>query len=148
MKPLKSPSPTTATSGLSSQSPDAAWRLLAFQICSLREEKKRTKLSPDQVIAKVAMYHHLHPRLMTGRTRILHVARVRQIAMYVLRQWFPSMSLQLIGAYLGNRDHTTIMAGVRNVTTWMRNEKFRQQLEDLENRIDEAEEGDMALVDV
>ena len=52
---------------------------------------------------------------ITGRGRASRLTRPRHIAMYLMREE-TKHSLPAIGAELGNRDHTTVLHGVRKIT--------------------------------
>lgn len=64
------------------------------------------------VLAEVAASHRISVRELLGRGRHKHVAWPRQEAMWRIRQT-GRYSLPQIGAFLGGRDHTTILKGIR-----------------------------------
>lgn len=51
---------------------------------------------------------------MVSARRARHVARPRQVAMFLARELTP-LSLPNIGRRFGNRDHTTVMHAIRTV---------------------------------
>jgi chromosomal replication initiator protein len=59
-----------------------------------------------------AAYFRIPPIEMTSARRARKVARPRQVAMYLAKQLTP-LSLPNLGRRFGNRDHTTIMHGIR-----------------------------------
>lgn len=73
------------------------------------------RVTGRQVIDFVAERHGLTFQQMTGQQRVTCVARPRQIAMYVMREVCPHLSLPAIGRLLGGRDHTTILHGIQRI---------------------------------
>ena len=74
------------------------------------EPRKPRKVK--EVQDEVAAYFQIPRRLMTCASR--DGARQRQVAMYLAREFTP-MSLPNIGRHFGNRDHTTVIHGIRAV---------------------------------
>lgn len=73
------------------------------------------KILARDVAAYVAEIHSIPMRSFYGIQRTRNIARPRQIAMYCIRQLCPHMSFPRIGMMMGNRDHTTILHGFRNI---------------------------------
>ncbi|MDM8352882.1 helix-turn-helix domain-containing protein [Brevundimonas diminuta] len=73
------------------------------------------RVTGRQVVDFVAERHGLTFQQMIGQQRVTSVARPRQIAMYVMREVCPHLSLPTIGRILGGRDHTTILHGVQRI---------------------------------
>lgn len=67
-------------------------------------------LTLDQVIQSVAQFYNLDQDDLRGRRRTKLVALARQVAMYLSREETDA-SLAVIGAALGDRDHTTVLHG-------------------------------------
>lgn len=61
----------------------------------------------DRLASVVASRFHIDTRTLRGPSRQKNIAWPRQIAMFVARQ--AGFSFPQIGAYFGNRDHTTAM---------------------------------------
>jgi len=70
------------------------------------------KKTPGQIIAEVAEKHGFTREDMESPCRRKPIALARQEAMWELRKR-TSLSLPHIGMFLGNRDHTTVMHGIR-----------------------------------
>ncbi len=64
--------------------------------------------------AMVAEYYDIPPIDMVSDRRSREVARPRQVAMYLANR-LTTQSTPAIGRYLGGRDHTTVMHGIRNI---------------------------------
>lgn len=67
---------------------------------------------PKRIIAEVAEKHGLTLADLIGPRRHRYVAHARQEAMWALRQR-TTLSTTSIGMFLGGRDHTTVMWGLR-----------------------------------
>lgn len=79
---------------------------------------KPSGVSMKTITETVAARYRIKVSDLKGPARYRHVARPRQEAMWLMRQvrWAdgtPRYSFPMIGAFLGGRDHTTIIHGVR-----------------------------------
>ncbi len=79
----------------------------------LREEVAH-QVTIDDIQQRVADEFDIRVADMTGRRRTAHVARSRQIAMYLSRK-LTGRSLQDIGAAFGGRDHGTVIHAARTI---------------------------------
>jgi len=75
----------------------------------------RRECTPEAVIEAVADFYSLSPEDLKGRSRSQKVVRPRQLAMHLARQETKA-SLPQIGKALGDRDHTTVLHGVQQVS--------------------------------
>ncbi|RMG92129.1 MAG: chromosomal replication initiator protein DnaA [Chloroflexi bacterium] len=64
----------------------------------------------EQIIDAVCHYFNVTPEALSSSSRSRAIAYPRQLAMYLARTETDA-SLPQIGAFLGNRDHTTVMYG-------------------------------------
>ena len=71
-----------------------------------------TKLSAKEIIRTVAAKHGLTTDDLTGPARFKTIAHARQEAMWELRLR-TKLSTTQIGQRLGDRDHTTVLHGLR-----------------------------------
>lgn len=71
-------------------------------------------ITPDYIINTVAEHFDITPDDIKGDKRSSKIAHPRQIAMYLCRE-MTGMNLQRIGEYMGGKDHTTIMYGIRKI---------------------------------
>ena len=97
---------------------------LAEKILGKAEEKKGTKkrVLPKDVVKEVAVYFNLKISQLKGKRRDKSIAFPRQILMYLLKTE-NELSLMEIGRILGNRDHTTILHGVKKITSLLSTEE-------------------------
>lgn len=73
------------------------------------------RVTGRQVADFVAERHGLTFQQLISQVRVTRLARPRQIAMYVMREVCPHLSLPAIGRLLGGRDHTTILHGIQRI---------------------------------
>ncbi len=73
-----------------------------------------TPLTDDDIIRRVAHYSGVTPDDLVGPSRRQPLARHRQIAMYLCRE-YTDLSLPKIGRAFGGRDHTTVLHAVEKI---------------------------------
>lgn len=78
-------------------------------------ELPRTRLSPKQIVGRVAEHFRIRPGDLYGSRRLKTVALARQIAMYLLRKEI-QLPLTECGRILGGRDHSTILHGQEKIS--------------------------------
>lgn len=72
------------------------------------------KVTIEEIQRKVAEHYNIRLSDLIGPKRFRALARPRQVAMY-LSKHLTTRSLPEIGRRFGNRDHTTVMHGVRRI---------------------------------
>lgn len=72
------------------------------------------RVSVRAIIAAASAAHDLAPAALTGRSRMAEIVRARQQVCWLAHRRGAN-SLQLVGAALGGRDHTTVLHAVRQV---------------------------------
>ena len=92
-------------------------------------------LMPRHVVNVIARRGHMTVEALYGRRKDRKAAYFRQMAMLVMRETQPNMSIAAIGRHFG-RDHTTILHGIKAVRTRIKNsgvtrKLYRQICEDL-----------------
>ena len=78
-------------------------------------------LTADEIINRVAHYCGTSRDDLLGPSRRQPLARHRQVAMYLCRE-YTDLSLPKIGKAFGNRDHTTVLHAVDKIRTLMRSD--------------------------
>ena len=87
------------------------------------------RVTIEEIQKRVAEQWGIRLTDMTSARRSRNVARPRQVAMY-LAKMFTDRSLPEIGRMFGNRDHTTVMHGIKQVTAIMETDPdFRERVE-------------------
>jgi len=99
------------------------------------EQYSRTKtMSPKQIVERVAKFYDLTPKELLGTSRVTQIKTPRQIAMYVMSEEL-GLSTVRIGREF-NKDHTTIMHGVKKIKKDLRVDfHLRQQLAALREKL-------------
>ncbi|MCC5985235.1 MAG: chromosomal replication initiator protein DnaA [Rhodobacteraceae bacterium] len=93
----------------------------------LRTSEQRVTV--EEIQRKVAEHYNVRLADLIGPKRMRTIARPRQVAMFLSKE-LTARSLPEIGRCFGGRDHTTIMHGVRKITSLR--ESDRQLNEDLD----------------
>jgi chromosomal replication initiator protein len=70
--------------------------------------KPKKHLALGEVIKIIAGFYNTDPKQIHEKTRKKEIVYVRQITMYILREYF-NISYPAIGKEVGGRDHTTVM---------------------------------------
>lgn len=91
--------------------------------------------NPDLVIATVCKWYGVKEDLVKGKSRLKVLTSTRHICMYILRTKY-NMSLNDIGSYFSNRDHTTVMSAIENVTKLIEKDMdLKRYIEESVNKI-------------
>ncbi|RIK41459.1 MAG: chromosomal replication initiator protein DnaA [Chloroflexi bacterium] len=77
-------------------------------------EARRAQITPERVLGEVTKHFRVSLSELRGRGRGKDIVLPRQVAMYILREETGS-SLVEIGAFLGGRDHSTVMHGIDKI---------------------------------
>lgn len=83
-----------------------------------------------QVRDAVARIFEVEPHALIGRSRRRPVVQYRHTAIWVIRKCFPALTFEMIGQLFGGRDHSTVMAGIRNVDERRRRDRAFAALTD------------------
>ncbi|VEE09062.1 chromosomal replication initiation protein [Neisseria animalis] len=75
---------------------------------------KHKVITADMIIFETAKHYRIKPAEIVGKKRTRNIARPRQVAMSLTKE-LTNLSLPAIGAAFGDRDHTTVMHGVKAV---------------------------------
>lgn len=95
---------------------------------------EKTSLQPQFVMSVVASFYNLKLSQLKSAKRDRILALPRQILYYLLRVEV-GMSLLNIGEFLGGRDHTTVLYGVRKITNLLSLDgKIREDIMGIKNR--------------
>lgn len=90
----------------------------------------------DEVLSQTADVFGRTSAELVGRSRQRPIVEARQAAMWVLRQRYPSFSLETIGMALGGRHYTTVMHALVTVEERaQRSATYRGQLQQLIVRV-------------
>ena len=96
---------------------------------------KNRQISVENIQKTVADFYKIKVADMHSKKRPAHIARPRQIAMYLAKE-LTQKSLPEIGDMFGGRDHTTVLHAVRKIAKERNNDQdLNQQLHVLEQTI-------------
>ena len=95
----------------------------------------KREVTPELVIQVVADHYGITPLDISSQKRNKEIVYPRQIVMYLCREMVGT-PLQMIGKYLGGRDHTTIIHGIEKINTEMnKNDTLNNTIEILKKKI-------------
>lgn len=98
-----------------------------------KNAKLKKAITPNQVIKKIANFYNVSERLFLDKTRKKEVVRPRQIAMFVLREYF-SNSYPDIGRRFGGKDHTTAMHSYEKILNELKtNQHLNEEINAIKN---------------
>ena len=107
-----------------------AQRILAGRI---KIEKK--DITIDQIITCTCEHYNVKEEEIFGKSRKANVVTVRQMSMYLAHK-HTKLTASKIGIYVGNRDHATVLHGIKTIDGRLKIEqKLRQDLEELEGKL-------------
>jgi chromosomal replication initiator protein len=96
---------------------------------------KTKKMTASEVMNIVASYYNLKTSQLTGDKRDKPLSYPRQVLYYILRVEL-GLPLMEIGSFLGGRDHTTIMYGVKKISNLLTiNEKIHGDILGIKERL-------------
>lgn len=85
----------------------------------------------------VCSHYKVREHEVTSERRTAKICRIRQVAWYLTKEFTPA-SYPQIGHYYGDRDHTTVMSGVRKIEEQEQNDDgLRGELDQLRVKINE-----------
>jgi len=109
-------------------------RLTIGEVKSLIKNNVKPKkhLAVEEIVKIIAGYYNIDPQLIIEKTRKKEVVYIRQVTMYLLREYF-NLSYPGIGKEIGGRDHTTVMHSCEKIKEKKENDpNLVQELEQLE----------------
>ncbi|MFK7739498.1 MAG: chromosomal replication initiator protein DnaA [Planctomycetota bacterium] len=96
---------------------------------------RRAQVTSDEVMTLITGEFAITARELIGKSRTQAVSMPRQIAMYLLREHTES-SLEDIGKFFGNRDHTTVIYAVNKIRERATKDRmFKELLDGLSSRL-------------
>ncbi len=88
-------------------------------------EALTTRISPKQIVSRVAEYYQIKPSALYGERRLKTIALARQVTMYLMRKEV-QLPLEEVGRILGGRDHSTVLHGQEKIAKLLpQSEKLR-----------------------
>ncbi len=98
--------------------------------------KPKKHLSTEEIIRAVAGFYKTPVEQIYEKTRKKEIVSVRQIVMYILREYF-NVSYPAIGKEIGGRDHTTVMHSYEKIKDRLQEEpNLQKEIEQLKAVLD------------
>ncbi len=95
--------------------------------------KPKKHLALDEIIKIIAGFYSIDPQKIYEKTRKKEIVYIRQITMYVLREFF-NISYPAIGKEIGGRDHTTVIHSYEKVLEKLKDDpSLLQEIEQLKS---------------
>lgn len=87
------------------------------------------KIGPQDIIQGICTYYNLKQSQIKGSQRSEHIARARQIAMFLLRREL-KLKFEEIAILLKRKDHTTVLHGVKKIIQLMtKDQSFKDEVD-------------------
>jgi chromosomal replication initiator protein len=97
---------------------------------------RSNQISIPDVISMITSEFSVTARDLTGKSRTQKVSLPRQIGMFLSRE-YTDHSLEEVGRYFGNRDHTTVLYAVTKIKKRSKSDRmFRELLTKLSSRLE------------
>jgi len=92
---------------------------------------ERTNYTAGEIIRTVSDYYSIGVDVLKGSGRTQEVAMARQMGMYLTKN-FTNLGLKAIGAEFGNKNHSTVLHGVKSIEEKIKvDEKVAKDLHNL-----------------
>ena len=96
---------------------------------------KPREITPQLIIEVVTEHFNISMDQMISKSRSSEIARPRQIAMYLCKTMTDS-SLDVIGSFLGGRDHSTIIHGTKKIADeYEKNDNTKTLIDTIKKKI-------------
>lgn len=92
--------------------------------------QKQRQISIEDIQKIVSNYYGIPDDLLRAKTRKKEIALIRQIAMYIAKNYTKN-SLKTIGLHFGGRDHSTVIHAISTIEAYAREDK--KIADDIEN---------------
>ncbi len=86
-------------------------------------------ISLNKVIDNVCLYCQVDRDDLMDKNREDHIFKARAICFYILR-YNSDHALKRIGHFF-DKDHATVLHGLKRIEEWLLNDKFKQLVEDI-----------------
>ncbi|GAA4465128.1 hypothetical protein GCM10023093_16780 [Nemorincola caseinilytica] len=105
-------SPTSTAQTIAIPAPSQVNEGKGISIAFLQYPTETVNRTPQRMMHVIALALDMNPECYRWRTRVRHIVEMRFIASMMLRQYFPALTLQQIGAHFGGQDHTSVINGI------------------------------------
>ncbi|MCQ2064392.1 MAG: chromosomal replication initiator protein DnaA [Bacteroidaceae bacterium] len=106
---------------------------LARTVIDKTQHHERKPITIDSIISKVCDYYNIDTESIQSKSRKHEIVQVRQISMYLAKKYL-DFSTSKIGAYIGKRDHATVLHACKMVMDQIEVDKtFKSDVENIES---------------
>lgn len=81
----------------------------------------------DKIMNLVCLHYQADSEDIKGKRRFRHLVNARHMFCYLVKKNMPQSTFKEIGAYLGGRDHSSIIHGQQNTTSFLTFDKAIQR---------------------
>ncbi len=107
----------------------------AKRIMAGRTKVEKKEITIDRIITCTCEFFNVREEDIFGKSRKADIVTVRQVSMYLAHK-HTKLTTSKIGVYVGNRDHATVLHGIKTIEGRLKVEKeLRRHLEELEEKI-------------
>ena len=107
----------------------------AQRILTGRIKVEKKDVTIDQIITCTCEHFNVKEEEVFGKSRKANIVTVRQMSMYLAHK-HTKLTASKIGIYVGNRDHATVLHGIKTIDGRLKVEKeLRHDLEELEEKL-------------
>ena len=107
----------------------------AQRILAGRVKVERKTVTIDQIISCTCEHFKVREEEVFGKSRKANIVMVRQMSMYLAHK-HTKLTAGKIGIYVGNRDHATVLHGIKTIDGRLKVDKeLRRHLEEVEEKL-------------
>lgn len=108
---------------------------MARKVLVTLNEKRQDDVQLETILKLVAKHYGTTTQEIRSKKRHQEIAQIRQIALYLMKK-LTLNSLQVIGKYIGGRDHSTVIHAIAKVEQQLKNDyNFVQKIKLIEQEI-------------
>lgn len=108
---------------------------LARNVIERTQRFEQKPITIDDIINKVCEYYSVSPDSIQSKSRKHEIVQARQISMYLAKEYL-DYSTSKIGAYIGKRDHATVLHAFGMVRDQMQIDKnFKADIDNIESSL-------------
>ena len=106
---------------------------LAREVIEKSQHHEQKPITIESIISKVCDYYNIEEQSIHTKSRKHEIVQVRQISMYLAKKYL-DYSTSKIGAYIGKRDHATVLHACNMVRDQIQVDKnFKADMENIES---------------
>lgn len=108
---------------------------LANKVLMRTQRYEQKPITIDSIISKVCEYYNVETEAIQSKSRKHEIVQARQISMFLASKYL-DYSTSKIGAYIGKRDHATVLHAFSTVRDQMQVDKsFKADIENIESSL-------------